>query len=180
MVIGVLALQGSVVEHCLVIESQGDIVKLIKKPSDMANIDGLIIPGGESTTLSKLLKIKGLDKAIIEKAEKNLPIWGTCAGLILLGNDLGIIDIQIERNGYGSHSRSFTALISFLGTLAKVRFIRAPKISTVGRNVRILSVYEDSIVAAEHNQILVTCFHSEVSGNLDFYLYFKSKIANYG
>lgn len=178
MNIGVLALQGSVLEHSRVVESQYDNLVLVKEPKDLITLDGLIIPGGESTTLERLLKIKSMDRAIINASESGLVIWGTCAGLILLANQLKLIDLTVERNGYGSHSDSFASVITFCDALIDVKFIRAPKILELGENVSILSEYNDSIVAAENKNIIVTSFHPEVTGNLNIYYYFKSKIGN--
>ncbi|MGL1891954.1 MAG: pyridoxal 5'-phosphate synthase glutaminase subunit PdxT [Spirochaetaceae bacterium] len=175
MIIGVLALQGSVLEHSTVIETQGDIVRLVNDPQDLEGISRLIIPGGESTTLAKILKIKGLDRAIINQYHKGLFIWGTCAGLILLANHLKLIDIKVQRNGYGSHSNSFITDIKFQNKICRVKFIRAPKIKEVDKKVDILSMYDGEVVAAEYNRILVTTFHPELTENIDFYKYFRDK-----
>ena len=115
MNIGVLALQGDFEEHLKVLTGLGVQAHAVRLPDQLQTLDGLIIPGGESTTLDKLLKIKKMDRAIIDCFSNGLHMWGTCAGLVLLGGALGIIDIGVERNGYGTHSHSFTAKVPFLG-----------------------------------------------------------------
>lgn len=186
MRIGVLGLQGSVKEHCDSIESQGDIAIVVRYPEDLDSIDALIIPGGESTTLIRLLKIKDMDSAIILKALSGLPIWGTCAGLILLSSKvedssitpLGLIDITTRRNGYGTQHDSFTADIDIENYSANVRFIRAPRILELGENVKIVTEYNGEVVAATNGKVLVTTFHPEVTGDRYFYRYFRSFIEN--
>ncbi len=173
--IGVLALQGSVEEHCRMIKKSGDSPILVRYPRDLDNIQGLIIPGGESTTLLKLLKIKKMDEAITLSANKGLPIWGTCAGLILLSS-MNIIDIEIRRNGFGSQAQSFDGIVGILDKKAFVRFIRAPRIISLGAGVTCLSRYNSEIVAAVSNKIMVTTFHPEVTEDKSFYSYFKSLV----
>ncbi len=186
MDIGVLGLQGSVKEHCDSIKSQGDIAVVVRYPEDLDSIDALIIPGGESTTLVRLLKIKDMDSAIILKALSGMPIWGTCAGLILLSSrvedsslkPLGLIDITARRNGYGTQHDSFTTVIQIQGCSARVRFIRAPRIVYIGDNVKVVTKYEGEVVAATNGKILVTTFHPEVTEDKSFYRYFKTFIEN--
>ncbi|QEN03639.1 pyridoxal 5'-phosphate synthase glutaminase subunit PdxT [Thiospirochaeta perfilievii] len=184
MVIGVLALQGSVEEHCNIVLSNCDKTILVKHPSDLNKIDALIIPGGESTTLIRLLKIKGLDRALVEASNRGLKIWGTCAGLILLSkkilcnsfSPLGLIDIVVDRNGYGSQVDSFETEIDFFNNKSKVRFIRAPKIVELGSSIEVLSIYNGEPIAVRSKNIFVTSFHPEVTNNDTFYKYFKSLI----
>lgn len=182
MKIGVLALQGSVLEHSNIIESSGDEVVFVKTPSDLNNLDGLIIPGGESTAIIRLLKIKELDKEIIKKSKLGLRIWGTCAGLILLSSELKcqsfiplkLIDITVSRNSYGSQLYSSTSEIDFNGSKSRVRFIRAPRIMEIGENIDVLSEFNGDIVAVKSGNIMVTSFHPEITGCYDFYNYFKT------
>lgn len=184
MTVGVLGLQGSVKEHCDSVNEFGDQSVVVRYPEDLENIDALIIPGGESTTLLKLLKIKDMDRAIKKKALSGLPIWGTCAGLILLSRKvddnsvepLNLIDIITKRNGYGNQHDSFTADLTVKGEIANVRFIRAPKILECGPGVKELAHYNNSCVAASFKKILVTTFHPEVTGDKYFYKYFRSFI----
>lgn len=185
MLIGVLALQGSVEEHCDIISSKGDSFILVKNIEDLKSIDGLIIPGGESTTLIRLLKIKSLDKAIINSSKNGLIIWGTCAGMILLSKELkcksfkplALIDITVDRNGYGSQLDSFEGDVTLKNRLSRVRFIRAPRINVLGDNISVLSRWDDEVVAVRSKNIMVTTFHPEVTGNCEFYNYFKTMIA---
>lgn len=186
MRIGVLGLQGSVAEHCYSIENHGDDAFVVKYPEDLDRIDGLIIPGGESTTLMRLLKIKGMDKAISAKVKAGLPVWGTCAGLILLSKSvennefipLGLIDLKARRNGYGNQHDSFTTDIEIGGNISCVRFIRAPQIVSLGEGVEVLAKYKENTVAAISNNVMVTTFHPEVTGDKYFYRYFRSIIEN--
>lgn len=185
MFIGVLALQGSVKEHCDIIELSGDSYVPVKNRTDLDKIDGLIIPGGESTTLIRLLKIKGMDRAIIEGFNNGLKIWGTCAGLILLSRTLkcssfkplGLIDIAVDRNGYGTQLNSFEAHVLLENKKSNVRFIRAPRIINYGDDIKVLSLWNEEVVAVRSNSVMVTTFHPEVTGNRDFYYYFKSMIS---
>ncbi|MBI9101123.1 MAG: pyridoxal 5'-phosphate synthase glutaminase subunit PdxT [Spirochaetales bacterium] len=184
MTIGVLGLQGSVAEHGRAIESDGDIFRRVLSPEDLDKIDGLIIPGGESTTLTKLIKIKMLDEAILRKAREGLKIWGTCAGLILLSKEvkggeiepLGLLDITAGRNGYGTQMQSFSTTVPFRGGFEAVSFIRAPKILSCGESVTILSEYAGLPVAVCTESIMATTFHPEVTGSLGVYRYFKNTL----
>lgn len=176
MVIGVLALQGSVEEHCSAIESMGDRSILVRTPEDLENIEGLILPGGESSTLSLLLRIKVLDVAIDKKITEGLPVWGTCAGLILLSKNW--LDIDVNRNGFGRQLSSFSSKISFRGSLTEVRFIRAPRITRVGDSLEVLALWENEVIAVKHDNILGTTFHPEVTNDSTIYNYFRTMIAN--
>lgn len=184
MKIGVLALQGSVEEHKKLIETCGDTAFSVRYPEELENIDALIIPGGESTTLTKLLKIKNMDSAIKNRALAGLPVWGTCAGLILLSKNadhervetLDLIDIDTKRNGYGTQVDSFTAELVLNGEESSVRFIRAPRIIRTGDDVKVISTYNNEVVAALSKNIFVTAFHPEVTGDKTFYNFFRSII----
>lgn len=184
MTIGVLALQGSVEEHINMIEKSGDTALPVRYPDELSRVDALIIPGGESTTLTKVLKIKSMDKAIKDRALQGLPVWGTCAGLILLSSSvdhervepLGLIDIDTARNGYGTQIDSFTATVNLNGEESVVKFIRAPKIIRTGKDVEVVTTYKNEIVAAMSKNILVTAFHPEVTEDKNFLKLFKSII----
>lgn len=179
MVIGVLALQGSVVEHFKMLERGGITAVEVRNPSDFDNIDALIIPGGESTTLVKTMKIKSIDEIIVKKVNEGMPVWGTCAGLILLSRGkeyLNLIDIEVERNGYGTQHQSFSTTIDFGDSKADVKFIRAPKIVKVGDGVDIVSVHGNEPVACISGNVLVTTFHPEVTKDLSVLLYFSGLI----
>ncbi len=174
MRIGVLALQGAFIEHEKILEKIGVETFEIRKKSDLSNavsdksIDGLIIPGGESTTIGKLLHDLDLFDDIKKLISDGLPAFGTCAGLILLAkkieNDdrvhLSLMDIKVKRNAYGRQLGSFFTENEFkhVGKVP-MTFIRAPYITEVGENVEILSEVDGNTVAAKENNILVTSYH---------------------
>lgn len=183
--IGVLDLQGDVVEHLDHLERLGVVARRVKDPSHLHDLRGLILPGGESTCLARLLKIFGFDAPIMEAFELGVKIWGTCAGAILLATRivgekpyLGLIDMEIERNSFGSQLDSFAATASIPGVSGEpvpLTFIRAPKIRRVGPGVEILLKIDDYIAAAETAGILATVFHPELTNNLAFHRYFARK-----
>lgn len=182
---GVLDLQGGVHEHLEHLERLGIPYKKVKLASDFADLAGLIIPGGESTCLARLLNIFELKDVIIQHHHRGMKIWGTCAGAILLADKvvgekscLGLIDIEIERNGFGSQLDSFKseAFIEAVSDEAiPLTFIRAPKILCAGKNVNVLLRIDDYIAAAENDSILVTVFHPELTGCLALHRYFALK-----
>ena len=183
--IGILALQGGVQEHASHLQDCGIKPIFIKKPEQLENIAGLIIPGGESSTLRKLLKETGLHNAIIEKVSSGMKVWGTCAGAILAAKKvvneetcLGIIDIEINRNFFGAQLDSFTetnTIPKISDKALKLIFIRAPGITKVWGNTEILLESRNSIVAAENENVLVTSFHPELSSNREIHKYFIKK-----
>lgn len=185
LIIGVLALQGGVNEHVHHIESIGCKSILVKNALDLSLIDGLIIPGGESTTISKLLKLTNLDSEIIQKAKQGLPIWGTCAGMILLSKEiendenghLSLINIRVKRNAYGRQIDSFVAkdIINSIDSSEEfpMVFIRAPYVSKIlSSQVEILASIDNNIVAVREGNILATSFHPELTSDLRFHKYF--------
>ena len=183
--IGVLDLQGDVVEHLEHLDRLGVPARRVKDPYIISELAGLIIPGGESTCLAKLLRIFGLQEAIVAAHDRGLKIWGTCAGAILLAASvtgesphLALIDMEIERNSFGSQLDSFTreALIPRVSPLPlPLTFIRAPKIRAVGAGVDVLLQIDDYIAAAEDERVLITVFHPELTGSLAFHRYFTAK-----
>ena len=189
MKIGVLGLQGDFYEHMKMLElliDKKDIV-IVKQPLDIKDIHGLIIPGGESTSIGKLIIKSGLDKEILNS---KLPIFGTCAGLIILAKNiigsnqfsLKLMDIEIERNGYGRQKESFEAGldIPLLGLEGGKKFrgffIRAPIIKSVGEGVEILSKLEDNPVLIRQGNFLASTFHPELTGNSNIHRLFIEKI----
>lgn len=172
MNIGVLALQGSVKEHLEAINRAGDRGVEVRDPLDFNSIDGLIIPGGESTTILKLLKIKGIDSLLVKRICEGLPVWGTCAGLIVLST-LGILDATVIRNGWGSQNFSFHREINFNRNSLVTSFIRAPRIKSVGKEVEVLSLIENEPVAIKCGRVIGTTFHPELGNDLTVYNYFK-------
>ena len=187
MKIGVLALQGAFAEHRKMLEKLGIESFEIRKKSDLNNainnndIDGLIIPGGESTVIGKLLYDLDLFDDIKKLILEGLPVFGTCAGLILLAKEiendsrtyLGAMDIKVRRNAYGRQLGSFFTESEFKGIgVIPMTFIRAPYISSVGKNVEILSEVDGNVVAAKENNILVTSYHPELNDNLKVHEFF--------
>ena len=183
MKIGVLSLQGGVIEHITAIISLGHEAIEVKTLEDLKSINALIIPGGESTTIGKLLKITGLLNPLREMIQNGLPVWGTCAGMILLAKNienedtahLGVMDITVKRNAYGTQLDSFTTKI-IIKEISKLPielvFIRAPYITHVDSNVTILATVNNNIVAVRQNNILATSFHPELTNDTSFLKYF--------
>jgi 5'-phosphate synthase pdxT subunit len=157
----------------------------VKHAQDFEGLAGLILPGGESTCLARLLKIFAIEPIIIRKYREGMKLWGTCAGAILLAGSLtgetahlGLIDIEIQRNGFGSQLDSFACEARIPKVSPEpipLTFIRAPKILKAGDGVEILLQIDDFIAAAESPDVLVTVFHPELTGNLEFHRYFASK-----
>lgn len=182
MRIGVLAMQGAYREHLKILKSLGIEAIDVRYEEDIDNIDGLIIPGGESTTMGKLIKTLGLYDKLKSRIENNMPVWGTCAGMILLAknivnedyNHLSVMNISVIRNAYGRQLGSFEtkAPVKGIGEDIDMVFIRAPYIESVGENVEILSTVDGNIVAAQEGNILVTSFHPELTEDLRLHKYF--------
>ena len=187
MKIGVLALQGAFAEHRKMLKKLGIESFEIRKKSDLSNavnnndIDGLIIPGGESTVIGKLLYDLDLFDDIKKLILEGLPVFGTCAGLILLAREiendsrtyLGAMDIKVRRNAYGRQLGSFFTEGEFKGLgVIPMTFIRAPYISSVGKKVEILSEVDGNVVAAKENNILVTSYHPELNDDLKVHEFF--------
>jgi 5'-phosphate synthase pdxT subunit len=181
--IGVLALQGDVREHIAIL-SQLDCVPVeVRKPSDIKELSGLILPGGESTTISKLLDIFDIRNPILDFVNSGKAIFGTCAGMITLATEvldsaagqqsLGVMDISVRRNAFGSQLDSFEDVIDFDGTKINVAFIRAPIVEKVGGGVQVLASLEDGrVVAARQENMLATSFHPEITGESFVHEYF--------
>lgn len=185
MRIGILALQGAFAEHEKSLSELGIEHFEIRQKTDLdASFDGLIIPGGESTVQGKLLTELGMMDEIKRLIGDSLPVFGTCAGLILLAerieNDtrshIATMDITAVRNAYGRQLGSFHTVSSFSGEKIPMTFIRAPYIKDVGKNVEVLSEVDGKIVAARENNQLVTAFHPELSDDLTVHKYFAKMI----
>tara|TARA_Y100001970_G_scaffold154080_1_gene188627 strand:- start:2917 stop:3480 length:564 start_codon:yes stop_codon:yes gene_type:complete len=172
--IGILALQGNFSSHVKVLDLLGHNSTLIKSPNDLNHIDGLIIPGGESTTMTKLIKRDKKFLKSIQSFSENHPVLGTCAGLILMSKDsfdskvinLGIIDIESTRNAYGRQIHSFDTELSLKYDSDEIffnaSFIRAPKISKIGENVEVICMHNDLPVAIKDGIHIATTFHPEL------------------
>ncbi|MBZ0278360.1 MAG: pyridoxal 5'-phosphate synthase glutaminase subunit PdxT [Anaerolineae bacterium] len=187
MKIGVLALQGAFMEHAKILRELGADVVEVRLPEHLNDLDGLIIPGGESTTIGKLATEYGLIEPLRQFAAAK-PTWGTCAGLIFLAKDigidrqpvLGVMDIQVNRNAFGRQVDSFEVdlPVSVLGDVPfRAVFIRAPVILSVQPNVEVLAQLADGrIVAARQEHLLGTAFHPELTGDVRFHRYFLDSI----
>ncbi|WML34625.1 pyridoxal 5'-phosphate synthase glutaminase subunit PdxT [Clostridium sp. OS1-26] len=183
MKIGVLSIQGGVKEHVNHVKALGVDAVEIKKLEDLQGIDGLILPGGESTAIGKILRERNLLNPLREKIISGLPVWGTCAGMILLAKEidsedithLSVMDIKVRRNAYGRQIDSFETEAAIEGITQEpipLVFIRAPYIVDVGDKVKTLHKLNGNIVAAVQDNILVTSFHPELTKDLKFHKYF--------
>jgi len=180
--IGVLALQGAVREHIRQIEELGCRAISVKSAEDLKGLNGLVLPGGESTTMRKLLDRYELLEPIRALAAKGVPMFGTCAGLILLAKEivgydtphLGVMDIMVERNSFGRQVDSFEVEMSISGVGEDIPavFIRAPHIVSAGENVEILAKHEERIVLAREGQFLGCSFHPELTEDSRVMKYF--------
>lgn len=187
MKVGVLAMQGAFIEHVDALNRLGIEAVAVRKKEELESIDGLIIPGGESTTIGKLLDECNLKSTIREKIESGLPVWGTCAGMIILAKKIvnfelthiPLMDIEVVRNGYGRQLGSFISNEKIDGVEGKdfpMVFIRAPYIKEVRGNVKVVAKVDDRIVAAREKNMLVTSFHPELTGDLRMHKYFIDMI----
>ena len=183
--VGVLALQGDFEAHAKALRRAGAEPIEVRSAADLQKVNGLVIPGGESTTMLKLLEEEKLVEPLREFAQAH-PIFGTCAGAILLASgvshpsqpSLGLMDIDIERNAYGRQLESRIAHLQLEGTGAGLEavFIRAPIIRRVGENVKVLAEYQDTPVLVEQGKHLVATFHPELTGDPSVHLMFLDKI----
>lgn len=190
---GVLALQGAVEEHREALTACGAEPIEVRSPEDLAEVDCLIIPGGESTTIGKLLDRFALLEPIRRRAREGMPVWGTCAGLILLASEvtaglpgqplLGLLDAQVERNAFGRQVDSFEADLEVPALGEKpfhAVFIRAPLPRRLGPGVEVLASHEGEPVAVRQGTLLGTSFHPELTGDHRFHRYFLSLAGNRG
>ncbi|HEY8104400.1 MAG TPA: pyridoxal 5'-phosphate synthase glutaminase subunit PdxT [Gaiellaceae bacterium] len=165
MKIGVLALQGNFREHAAMLrELDADVVE-VRLPEQLDGLDGLVIPGGESTAIMRLIRLYGLEEAI---RGFSAPVFGTCAGMILLDRaHLGLVDIAVERNGYGRQVASFEADVELEGEREPLRgvFIRAPRVSDAGPEVEVLGSRDGEPVLLRQGRFLVASFHPELTGD---------------
>lgn len=183
--IGVLDLQGGVAEHLDHLARIGAAAKPVRDPAQIAGLAGLIIPGGESTCLSRLMRTFGIAGAITSEFRRGMKVWGTCAGAILLATSvageepfLSLMDMEIERNSFGSQMDSFTCdarIPQISREPVPLVFIRAPRITRVGSGVTVLLAMKDYIAAAETEGVLATIFHPELTGNVAFHRHFAAK-----
>ncbi len=181
MKIGVLCLQGAFIEHINILNSLGvETFEIRQKKDIQQKFDGIVLPGGESTTMGKLLRDLDIFDTLLEKIQNNMPVFGTCAGLLLLAKEidndhrrhLATFDIVAKRNAYGRQLGSFNAIEKFAGKEIPMTFIRAPYIEKVGENVTVLSIVDNKIVAARQGNQLVTAFHPELTDCYEVHKYF--------
>jgi 5'-phosphate synthase pdxT subunit len=186
MKVGVLALQGAVAEHIRSLEQAGAEAIPVKKVEQLEEIDGIVLPGGESTTIGKLIKKYGFDSALKDFSQQQKPVFGTCAGLILIAKriarqedvHLGLMNITVERNAFGRQRESFEINLPVKGVADDFRavFIRAPYIEEAGRDVEILSIHQDKMVAVRENHLLGASFHPELTDDYRLHGYFVDMV----
>ncbi len=188
MKIGVLALQGAFREHIYALEALDVGAVAIRLPEQLDEVAGLIIPGGESTAISKLMESYGFYETIVARHSDGMAVWGTCAGAILIARDvvdgiegqrsLALMDVTVRRNAYGRQVDSFEADLHFshIGQPYRGVFIRAPWLESVGDGVEVLARHESQIVAARHDRLLSTTFHPELTGDPRIHRYFIENV----
>jgi len=180
MIIGILALQGDVKEHMLNLRRHEVWSRCIRNPSDLDGINGLILPGGESTAMRRLVDTSGLTAPVRELILNGTPVWGTCAGVVLLaeGGVWNCAGIKVDRNAYGSqlHSRVARGRSAITGEEHSMVFIRAPRIREVSDDVTVLAECDGDIVGVRQRNILLTTFHPELTQDSAFTGYFISMV----
>ncbi|MCK4327599.1 MAG: pyridoxal 5'-phosphate synthase glutaminase subunit PdxT [Candidatus Diapherotrites archaeon] len=191
MLVGVLAVQGAIAEHVQALEKAGASALKVENRQALERVDALVIPGGESTTIGRLIGEYGLYTAIRKRAAAGMPIMGTCAGLILLAKEgdkdvqrtnqklLGLMDTRIARNAFGGQRESFEAMLE-IPVIGRKKFrgvfIRAPTIEKAGEGVEVISRFEDRIVAARQGSLLALSFHPELTADTRLHKYFLGMI----
>ncbi|MFI9204398.1 pyridoxal 5'-phosphate synthase glutaminase subunit PdxT [Streptomyces sp. NPDC053048] len=176
--IGVLALQGDVREHLVALAAADALARPVRRPEELAEVDGLVIPGGESTTMSKLAVVFGMLEPLRERVRAGMPVYGTCAGMIMLADKildgredqetLGGIDMIVRRNAFGRQNESFEASVEMAGIdggPVEGVFIRAPWVESVGAAAEVVATYDGHTVAVRQGNVLATSFHPELTGD---------------
>jgi 5'-phosphate synthase pdxT subunit len=162
--VGVLALQGGFEAHAKTLRDLGATVREVRTPEDLEGLDGLVIPGGESTTITLGLQRESLTEPLLEFVRSGKPTLGTCAGMIMLDRDhLGVLDIEVRRNAFGRQLASFETELMFEGTPLHAVFIRAPWVEKVGPDVEVLAEVDGHPVAVRQGNILAVAFHPELT-----------------
>jgi 5'-phosphate synthase pdxT subunit len=189
MVIGVSGIQGDFREHKWMIEKLGIGTYVVRTPEDLEKVDGLIIPGGESTTMIRIMKRIGLFDALKEKILNGFPVYGTCAGLIVLAKEienypqesLGVIDIKVRRNAYGRQVDSFEEYVEIKGfdRPFKAIFIRAPRVEAWREGVETLAFLDNHPIMLRQSNVLVTSFHPELTDDTRLHEYFVEMVKQY-
>jgi pyridoxal 5'-phosphate synthase pdxT subunit len=189
MKIGILALQGAFREHAEALAALGADTALVKRPEQLASIDALVMPGGESTTIDKLLDSAELRQPLVEQLRDGLPTFATCAGLILCAREvvdgrpdqqpLGVLDLTVRRNGYGRQRESFEAALAVRdlpGGPFEGVFIRAPVVERVGAGVEVLAEHDGAAVFGREGHLFFATFHPELSGDLRLHQRFVNEV----
>ncbi|MCX4773888.1 pyridoxal 5'-phosphate synthase glutaminase subunit PdxT [Streptomyces sp. NBC_01260] len=192
-VIGVLALQGDVREHLIALASADALARPVRRPEELAEVDGLVVPGGESTTMSKLAALFGMLEPLRERVAAGMPVYGTCAGMILLADKIldprsgqetiGGIDMIVRRNAFGRQNESFEAAVNVAGIEGgpvEGVFIRAPWVESVGAQARVIAEHGGHIVAVRQGNALATSFHPELTGDHRLHAYFVDMVRALG
>ena len=197
IVVGVLAIQGDVAEHCDVLRLLGTDTREVRTASELERVDALIVPGGESTTMGHVMKKCGADEVFVRRVAEGMPVYGTCAGAILMARKVlvpqdgqrlehfPLMDIEIARNDYGRQVDSFVGEVMLdekvfpLSPRIKAVFIRAPRIKKTGKNVRILAEYRSEPVLCREGNMLVSTFHPELTGDTRVHEYFLGLVDDY-
>ncbi len=185
--VGILALQGDFAEHLRAFSQLDCEPVLVKKPPDVLDCQALVIPGGESTTIGKLCQRFGVDEAIIQLHQRGVPIWGTCAGMILLAKEiedndqwgLRLMDMAVRRNAFGRQVDSFETDLAVVGISngpVPTVFIRAPYVTRVWGEAQVLSIFEDKIVIVRQENLLATAFHPELTDDRRIQQYFLAMV----
>ncbi|MBV1937338.1 pyridoxal 5'-phosphate synthase glutaminase subunit PdxT [Streptomyces sp. BV286] len=177
-VIGVLALQGDVREHLIALAAADAVARPVRRPEELAEVDGLVVPGGESTTISKLAVLFGLMEPLRARVRSGMPVYGSCAGMIMLADKIldprsgqetiGGIDMIVRRNAFGRQNESFEAAVDVKGVggdAVEGLFIRAPWVESVGAGAEVLAEHDGHIVAVRQGNALATSFHPELTGD---------------
>jgi 5'-phosphate synthase pdxT subunit len=186
--IGVLALQGAFREHVYSLEALGVRTVAVRLPEQLDDLAGLVIPGGESTAIAKLMEAYGFYEPVAKRYAEGMAVWGTCAGAILLANEvidgvegqrsLELMDVTVRRNAYGRQLESFEADLEFahLDDVFRGVFIRAPWIESVGESVEVLAEHDGHAVAAREGRLLSTAFHPELTGDPRLHRFFVASV----
>ncbi|MFJ2560011.1 MULTISPECIES: pyridoxal 5'-phosphate synthase glutaminase subunit PdxT [unclassified Streptomyces] len=187
--IGVLALQGDVREHLAALAAAGAVARTVRRPEELAEVEGLVIPGGESTTMSKLAALFGMLEPLRARVAAGMPVYGTCAGMIMLAEKIldprsgqetvGGIDMIVRRNAFGRQNESFEAAVEVAGVEGgpvEGVFIRAPWVESVGAEVQVLAEYGGHVVAVRQGSALATSFHPELTGDHRLHRFFTDMV----
>lgn len=185
--VGILALQGDVIEHERALRRAGAAPVRVKRPEQLDGVDGLVLPGGESPAMRRLMRTSGLDQAIAQRVDERMPMFGTCAGLILLAREtgdgdvpgFGALDVAVRRNAYGRQLESFECAIpqhALGGAPLEAVFIRAPAIMEAGPDVEVLAEWDDRPVAVRQGAFFGAAFHPELTDDDRLYEVFLEEI----